>query len=88
MAAVEAAKEAAKILKHQQDLAERLRQIRETKATTTGDAAATRTRLAAKTAKSPLLETAPNFRRRLLNRGEIRRAVVMREILDPPVSLR
>jgi transposase len=88
MAAVEAANEAAKILKHQQDLAERLRQIRETKATTTGDAAATRTRIAAKNAKSPLPEASPTFRRRLKDRGEIRRAIVMREILDRPVSLR
>ncbi len=88
MASVEAANEAAKILKHQQDLAERLRQIRETKATTTGDAAATRTRIAAKNAKGPLPQASPTFRRRLRDRGEIRRAMVMREILDPPVSLR
>lgn len=88
MAAVEAANEAAKILKHQQDLAERLRLIRETKATTTGDAAATRSRIAAKNAKNPLPEALPTFRRRLKDRGEIRRAMVMREILDPPVSLR
>ena len=37
--------ETAKALKHQQDLAEHLRQIRETKATTTGGAAATRARI-------------------------------------------
>ena len=85
---VDAAEEAAAALKHQQNLAARLRQIRETKATTTGGASATRTRLAAKKVPSPLVPVALNLRQRLRNPAEIRRAVVLREILDPPVGLR
>ena len=84
----DAAEEAAAALKHQQNLAARLRQIRETKATTTGGASATRTRLAAKKVPSPLVPVALNLRQRLRNPAEIRRAVVLREILDPPVGLR
>lgn len=85
------ANEAAKALKHQQDLAERLRIIRETKATTSGGAAATRARVASKAPKkdgnrSPL--QSPTVRQRLRDPAEIRRAFVMREILDPPVGLR
>ena len=85
------ANETAKALKHQQDLAERLRQIRETKATTSGGAAATRARVAFKSPKkdartSPLQSI--SLRKRLRDPAEIRRAFVMREILDPPVGLR
>jgi hypothetical protein len=85
------ANETAKALKHQQDLAERLRLIRETKATTSGGAAATRARIASKVTKkdsrqSPLQSA--SLRERLRDRSEIRRAFVMREILDPPVGLR
>lgn len=84
----EVANETAKALKHQQDLAARLRQIRETKATTTGGASATRARLAAKGSAKPLLQSSLSLRSRLRNPGEVRRAIVMREILDPPVGLR
>lgn len=85
------ANETAKALKHQLDLAERLRMIRETKATTSGGAAATRARVASKASKkdgrtSPLQSV--SLRERLRDRTEIRRAFVMREILDPPVGLR
>ncbi len=84
-----AAEEAAGILKHQRDLAERLRQIRETKATTTGGAAATRARVAAKDTKQPTQSLGPiSLRKRLTNPAEVRRAFVMREILDRPVGLR
>jgi type IV secretory pathway VirB10-like protein len=90
MAAFESAREAAATLKHQQDLAERLRQIRETKATTTGGASATRARVAASksTAKLPLAAAPVSLRGRLGNKVELRRAVVLREILGPPVSQR
>jgi hypothetical protein len=90
MAAFEASKEAAATLKHQQDLAERLRQIRETKATTTGGASATRARVAASksTAKSAVITAPVSLRARLRNNGELRRALVMREILGPSVSQR
>ena len=80
--------ETARALKHQQEIADRLRQIRETKATTTGGAQATRARISAKgTLPSPT--GAPlGIRARLRSPAEVRRAVVMREILDPPLSRR
>ena len=84
----EVANETAKALKHQQDLAERLRQIRETKATTTGGASATRARIASKGTAKPLKKTPLTLRRRLRDPAEVRQAFVMREILDPPVGLR
>ncbi len=84
----EAANETAAALKHQLDLAARLRQIRETKATTTGGAAATRARVAAKGVAKPFPQGPASLRGRLRDHGEIRRAIVMREILDPPVGLR
>lgn len=80
--------ETAKALKHQRELAERLRQIRETKATTTGGAAATRARISAKGAAKPPAQVPVSIRRSLRDPREVRRAFVMREILDPPVSLR
>ena len=88
-AMIEAQLEAAEALKHQQELASHLQQLRETKASTTGGAAATRARVASKGATKPQL--APNrlsLRARLKNPTEIRRAIVLREILGPPVSLR
>jgi hypothetical protein len=84
----EAANEAAKVLKHQHDLAERMRQIRANKATTTGGASATRARIASKGVAMPLKQTPLTLRRRLRDSGEVRQAFVMREILDPPVGLR
>ena len=87
-AAAAAADEAARILKHQQDLAAHLKQIHDTKATTTGGAAATRARIASK-GKAKTTATAPlTLRARLKSPAEIRRAFVMREILDRPVGLR
>lgn len=80
--------EAAAALKHQRDLAERLRQIRETKATTTGGAAATRARVAAKGTAKAFQQGSLSIRQRLRDPAEMRRAFVMREILDPPVGLR
>jgi len=82
------ANEAAKALKHQQDLALRLQQIRETKATTTGGAAATRARIDNRGAVKVASQVPVGIRARLKNPAEVRRAFVMREILDPPVSLR
>ena len=83
-----AREEAAKALKHQVDLAEHLRILKETKATTTGGAAATRARVAAKGVAQPLKRTPLSIRKRLSDPAEVRRAFVMREILDPPVGLR
>ncbi len=84
----EVAKETAIALKHQQDLAERLRQIRETKATITGGALATRARIASRGVAKPLKLTPLTLHDRLRDPAEIRQALVMREILDPPVGLR
>ena len=85
----EAAREQAQALKHQQDLAAHLRLLLDTKATTTGEAAATRARLAAKD-QAPLPPAAPlaSLREILRHPAAIRRAVALREILDPPLSLR
>ncbi|HEX7261777.1 MAG TPA: hypothetical protein VF258_08180 [Luteolibacter sp.] len=84
----EVANETAKALKHQQDLAARLRQIRETKATTSGGASATRARVAAKGKTKPFAQSPLSLRNRLRDPAEVRRAIVMREILDSPVGLR
>jgi hypothetical protein len=87
--AEERANEAAAILKHQQDLEARLRQIRETKATTSGGASATRSRLAAKgRGLKPAAPAMPSLRVSIRNRGELRRDIVMREVLGTPVGLR
>lgn len=89
MAQYEADREAAAVLKHQTDLQERLRQIRETKATTTGGASATRARVAASQSHAkPAAAAKTGIRTALRNPKEIRRAIVMREILGPPVGLR
>lgn len=80
--------ETAQALKHQQELAERMRQIRETRATITGGAFATRARISAKGTAETFAKVPTGVRSRLRDPHEVRRAVVMREILDPPVSLR
>lgn len=88
-AAAAAQDEAARMLKHQQDLAAHLSQIQATKATTTGGAAATRARIAASKGKAKSFVPGPiSIRARLRNPAEARRALVMREILDKPVGLR
>ncbi|MEX1049881.1 MAG: hypothetical protein WED15_10160 [Akkermansiaceae bacterium] len=93
-AAQQAARDHAAVLKHQQELAERLRQIRETKATTIGNASATRQRYAAQEAARthkgggvPRVTVPLSLRDRLDDRRELRRALVMREILNPPPGL-
>jgi type IV secretory pathway VirB10-like protein len=84
-----AAEEAARVLKHQEELAARLRRIREAKATNRGGAATARTRAAVKPEKqSSQLDLRDSLRKRLANPAEVRRAFVMREILDRPVGLR
>lgn len=75
-------------LKRQIDMQERLRQIRDVKAATGGGAAVTRARTnhmkPAKTASAaPVV-----LRAALRNRGQVRRAIIMREILGPPLGLR
>lgn len=84
----ETAIETARALKHQHDLAERLRHIRETKATTTGGAAATQARSSAVVITNESASATLSIRARLRSPAELRRAFVMREILNSPVGLR
>lgn len=79
----------AAILKKQLEIQQRLRQIRDTKTTTTGGAAATRTRVAAaQSHPKSVLAVKTNLRASLRSRKDIRRAIVMNEILGPPLGLR
>lgn len=66
----------------------RLPMVHDTKVATTGGAATTRARIAAQKQKNPLSLSPVTLRHRLRDRGEVRRAIIMREILDPPVGLR
>lgn len=77
------------ILKRQQEIQDRLKAIKETKATTTGNAAETRARIAA-AGKAPasvtLRKSSPHSS--LRDPSQTRRAIVLREILGPPPGLR
>ena len=73
-------------LERQNALREQLRQIRESKTVTTGNAAATRVRANTK-GKAPAVVTA-SLRGMLRNRSELRKAVITREVLGTPVGLR
>jgi hypothetical protein len=86
-----AAQEAEEELKHQMQLQERMRLLRESKAVTTGGAASTRTRTATRQTgySEPVASAAPaGLRGVLRKRSEIRRAVILREVLGPPLGLR
>lgn len=79
------------ILKRQQEMEERLRQHKAAraaspKANTTGGAAATNDRVIKRAA--PTASTAGGVRSALQSRSETRRALVLREILGPPLGLR
>jgi len=78
----------ARALKHQHDLAERLRHIHETKVTTSSGVAATRARESGIQVTMKPASSALSIRARLRSPAELRRAFVMREILNAPVSLR
>lgn len=81
--------EADAILKRQQEIQERLQAIKDSKATTTGGAAETRARIAAAgKPSSPLALGANSLRSSLRDSKQTRRAIVLREILGPPVGLR
>ena len=73
-------------LERQNALREQLRQIREAKAMTIGNAAVTRQRANAK-GKAPAV-VAASLRGMLRNRSELRKAVITREVLGAPVGLR
>ena len=70
------------ILKRQQEMQERLRQIKDAKRAATPDPV-TRTRK-----KQAVTTASPSLRGALRHPREIRRAIVMREILGPPLGLR
>jgi len=73
-------------LERQNALREQLRQIREAKTITTGNAAATRERTNAKGKTAAPVAT--SLRGMLRNRSELRKAVITREVLGTPVGLR
>lgn len=77
------------LLKRQKDMMERLQRIKETnqeKAVTTGGAAATRNRLSG--SKADKLSGPNGLREMLRDPAHTRRAIVLREILSPPIGLR
>ena len=77
------------LLKRQQDMMNRLQQVKEAnqqKAVTTGGAAATRSRVTGRTADKS--STPSGLRDMLRDRSQTRRAIVLREILGPPIGLR
>ena len=76
-------------LKRQQDIQDRIRKIKETKATTTGGASATRVRVAASQAHAqPLALGETSLKSSLKDPKQTRRAIILREILGSPVGLR
>lgn len=75
-------------LKRQMELQERLRQAREGKVVTTGGAAATRKLTASKQTGYAAAGVRNGLREIVRKRSEVRRAVVLREILGPPLALR
>lgn len=88
LAAAEAAREAEMVLKRQSEMQERLRQIRESKAVTTGGAAAARSRAAAKNTPRQADSKTPSYKSLVSNRRSLRNAIVTREILGKPLGLR
>ena len=89
-AAEEAAREAeAALLRHQLEIQERMSRIRERKAVTSGGASATRARSNARPGFAPPAQVeSSSYKKLLADTDSIRRAVVMREILGPPLGLR
>ncbi|MCU0776878.1 MAG: hypothetical protein MUF86_04345 [Akkermansiaceae bacterium] len=75
-------------LKRQMQLQERLRELRESKAVTSGGAAATRTRAATQQTGYTSVAVPVGLRSVVRNRSDIRRAVILREVLGPPLGLR
>ncbi|MES2474477.1 MAG: hypothetical protein V4640_01760 [Verrucomicrobiota bacterium] len=81
------ADEAAALLQRQRDIDDRLRTIREARFAKGSAKPSTRPR--AVTGKPiPVASASTSIRARLRNPAELRRAFVLREIVDPPVTLR
>ena len=77
------------ILQHQRDIEDRLKHIREIRTTTSGNAAQTRARVAAAGKAENTARTGKtSLRDSLRDPHQTRRAIVLREILGPPVGLR
>lgn len=85
-----AAAESAKVLKHQQELVARLRVVRENKAAATSRGTSTprRRAISGKPVSQATITAPRSISASLRDPSEIRRAFVMREILDMPVGLR
>jgi hypothetical protein len=84
--------ERAAVLKRQREISDAFQKIKSAKAVTSGGAAATRERRNAAQSLSTRQAAAaqsgiPGLSKVLRNRSELRRAVVLREILGPPVGL-
>jgi type IV secretory pathway VirB10-like protein len=76
------------VLKRQMEMQERLRQAREARSVTTGGAAATRSRVAERKTSKAGPPVTSSLHEALRDRRQVRRAVVLREILGPPLGLR
>jgi hypothetical protein len=75
-------------LQRQQQLQERLSDLRRARSEGREDARATRVRVAAKSRPGAVVAVSTSLRSRLRNKGELRRAIVLREILGPPVAFK
>lgn len=75
-------------LKRQTEMQERLREVRATRVVTTGGATATRKLTASKQTGYAAAGVRNGLREIVRKRSEIRRAIVLREILGPPLALR
>lgn len=73
-------------MQRQMELQERLQRLRESRNVRSGGAAATRDRLIRPEAAAVAAPT--GLRAVLRKKGELRRAIVLREILGPPVGMR
>ena len=82
--------DSAAILKQQQEIQQQLLRIKASKATTSGGAAATRHRVSAAQRHATTGEhpAKADLRGSLRHRKDLRRAIVLREVLGPPVGLR
>jgi len=75
-------------LERQRKMQDRLRAIRDKKGATPKVSASKAAAKAKKSQPAPSLVSPSKLRERLRDRKELRRAIVMNEILNPPVSLR
>lgn len=79
--------EAASAMQRQQEMMERLRQAKEAKETRAKNAGSSH-RSPVRSGKSAQAPVAAGLRGILRTRSEIRRAVILREVLGPPLGMR